>query len=88
MAPDVDGPGSSDAIASAKRKPKIRWVRSAEGSSNANRKQFAFTADHAKRHFCVLGGPARRTWPWKTSFAEAIASEDPGPSTEGAVCDR
>ena len=59
----------------------------AEESSNANRKQFAFTADHAKRHLCALGGPARRTWPWKQDlrFADAIPSEDPGPSTEGAL---
>ena len=29
----------------------------------------------------------RRTWPWKTKlrFADAIASEDPGPSTSGAI---
>ena len=29
----------------------------------------------------------RQTWPWKTKlrFADAIASEDPGPSTSGAI---
>ena len=34
LAPSVDGPGSIDAIASTKRKAKIRWVGSADDAKS------------------------------------------------------
>ena len=58
------------------------------GPGDANSAPFASLADPladlAKQTVPLLR--PRRTWPWKTKlrFADAIASEDPGPSTSGA----
>ena len=67
--------------------PKIIWVLRQDFSDPLRMQIGTIFADLSTQTVPLLC--PRRTWPWKTKlrFADAIASEDPGPSTSGAFHD-
>ena len=64
--------------------PKIIWVLRQDFSDPLRMQIGTIFADLSTQTVPLLC--PRRTWPWKTKlrFADAIASEDPGPLTSGA----